>query len=102
MRETGWRDQSWRRGDRLGDYLLLRRERLSVPDLYRRHGPYGFFGGFNVGAIVIWLAGVALWLWLAGSTALISWAQTFGSSGVHVYNIITASSPVILLCAVAY
>jgi hypothetical protein len=44
---------------------------------------------------------VALWLWLAGSTTLISWAQSFGT-GIHVYNVITASTPVILLCAVAY
>jgi hypothetical protein len=42
-----------------------------------------------------------LWLWLAGSTTLISWAQSFGT-GVHVYNLITASTPVILLCAVVY
>jgi len=88
-------------GIALGDYFLLRRERLSVPDLYRRHGPYWFSGGFNLGAIAIWVAGVALWLWLAGSTSLISWAQTFGT-GVNVYNLITASTPVILLCAAAY
>jgi hypothetical protein len=42
-----------------------------------------------------------LWLWLAGSTTLISWAQSFGT-GVHGYNLITASTPVILLCAVVY
>ncbi len=89
-------------GIALGDYFLLRRERLSVPDLYRRRGPYWFTGGFNLGAIAIWIGGVVLWLWLAGSTSLISWAQAFGSSGVSVYNVITASSPVILLCAIAY
>lgn len=88
-------------GIALGDYFLLRREQLSVPDLYRRHGPYWFTGGFNLGAIIIWAGGVALWLWLAGSTTLISWAQSFGT-GVHVYNLITASTPVILLCAVVY
>ena len=88
-------------GIALGDYFLLRRERLSIPDLYRRHGPYWFTGGFNLGAIAIWVMGVALWLWLAGSTTLISWAQKFGT-GVHVYNVITASTPVIALCAVAY
>jgi len=88
-------------GIALGDYFLLRREQLSVPDLYRRHGPYWFTGGFNLGAIIIWAGGVVLWLWLAGSTTLISWAQSFGT-GVHVYNLITASTPVILLCAVVY
>jgi nucleobase:cation symporter-1, NCS1 family len=88
-------------GIALGDYFLLRREQLSVPDLYRRHGPYWFTGGFNLGAIAIWVGGVVLWLWLAGSTTLISWAQSFGT-GVHVYNLITASTPVILLCAVVY
>jgi cytosine/uracil/thiamine/allantoin permease len=74
---------------------------LSVPDLYRRHGPYWFTGGFNLGALAIWAGGVALWLWLAGSTTLISWAQSFGT-GSAVYNVITASTPVILLCALAY
>jgi fermentation-respiration switch protein FrsA (DUF1100 family) len=67
----------------------------------RRNGPYWFTGGFNLGAIVIWLAGVVVWLWLAGSTTLISWAQSFGA-GISVYNVITASTPVILGCAVAY
>jgi nucleobase:cation symporter-1, NCS1 family len=89
-------------GIALGDYFLLRRERLSVPDLYRRNGPYWFTGGFNLGAIVIWLGGVVVWLWLAGATTLISWAQTFGSGGVSVYNVLTASTPVILGCAVVY
>ncbi|GEM_PF-1891365 len=88
-------------GIALGDYFLLRRERLSVPDLYRRNGPYWFTSGFNLGAIVIWVLGVAAWLWLAGSTTLISWAQSFGT-GVGVYNVITASTPVILGCALAY
>lgn len=88
-------------GIALGDYFLLRRERLSVPDLYRRHGPYWFTGGFNIGAIAIWIAGVVVWLWLAGSTTLISWAQGFGT-GAHVYNLLTASTPVIVLCAIAY
>jgi nucleobase:cation symporter-1, NCS1 family len=88
-------------GIALGDYFLLRRERLSVPDLYRRHGPYWFTSGFNLGAIAIWVAGVVLWVWLAGSTTLISWAQSFGT-GIHVYNVITASTPVILLCAIVY
>jgi NCS1 family nucleobase:cation symporter-1 len=89
-------------GVALGDYFLLRRERLSVPDLYRRHGPYWFTSGFNLGAIAIWAAGAVLWLWLAGSTTLISWAQSFGSTGLPVYNVVTASTPVILLCALAY
>ncbi len=88
-------------GIALGDYFLLRRERLSVPDLYRRRGPYWFTGGFNFGAIAIWVAGAVIWLWLAGSTTLISWAQSFGT-GSSIYNVITASTPVILLCAVAY
>jgi nucleobase:cation symporter-1, NCS1 family len=88
-------------GIALGDYFLLRRERLSVPDLYRRNGPYWFTSGFNLGAIVIWVAGVVVWLWLAGSTSLISWAQSFGT-GISVYNVITASTPVILGCALVY
>ena len=50
---------------------------------------------------MIWAGGVVLWLWLAGSTTLISWAQSFGS-GVHVHNLLTASTPVIVLCAVVY
>jgi hypothetical protein len=50
--------------------------------------PYWFTGGFNLGAIIIWAGGVVLWLWLAGSTTLISWAQSFGT-GVHVYNLCT-------------
>ena len=88
-------------GIALGDYFLLRRQRLSVPDLYRRNGPFWFTGGFNVGALLVWVVGVALWVYLAGWTTYIGWVQHLGK-GEAIYNILTASTPVILVCAVAY
>jgi nucleobase:cation symporter-1, NCS1 family len=40
------------------DYLLVRRGRLAVDDLYRHSGAYSYRGGINHGAIAATLAGV--------------------------------------------
>ncbi len=88
-------------GVALGDYFLVRRQHVDVAELYRRHGRYWFTNGFNLGALVIWLCGVALWVYLAGWQTSIGLAQQLGQ-GEGLFNIATASAPVIVLCAVGY
>lgn len=43
----------------IADYYLVRRTRLSVPDLYRTGGAHWFTGGFNPRALVALAAGIA-------------------------------------------
>ena len=35
----------------IADYFLVRKASLSVDDLYRRHGAYEYWGGFNLNAL---------------------------------------------------
>lgn len=48
------------------DYFLVKRQRYAVDDLYRLDGAYGYSGGFNLEAIVVWAIGVATYLGIAG------------------------------------
>jgi NCS1 family nucleobase:cation symporter-1 len=43
----------------IADYYLVRRTRLSVPDLYRTAGAHWFTGGFNLRALVALAVGIA-------------------------------------------
>ncbi|HXG08991.1 MAG TPA: NCS1 family nucleobase:cation symporter-1 [Gemmataceae bacterium] len=43
----------------IADYFLVRRTRLDLPGLYRRQGPYWYWGGFNPVALVALAAGIA-------------------------------------------
>jgi NCS1 family nucleobase:cation symporter-1 len=43
----------------IADYYVLRRRRLDLAGLYRRHGPYWYTGGVNVLALVALAAGIA-------------------------------------------
>ena len=40
------------------DYYVLRRQQLSVPDLYRYHGRYAYRHGFNPAAIIALIIGI--------------------------------------------
>jgi NCS1 family nucleobase:cation symporter-1 len=44
----------------LADYLVVRRGRLSVPDLYSEDGAYGYHRGVNPNAIIALAAGIAV------------------------------------------
>ena len=89
-------------GIAMADYFLIRRQRLVVADLYRqRGGRYWYNRGWNVGAIVIWVLGVILWEYLAGWSTSFGVFQSFGK-GESLYNLFTASTPVILVCGAAY
>ncbi len=88
-------------GIALADYFLIRKQNLVVPDLYRRGGRYWFTGGFNLGAVLVWIVGVILWVYLAGWSTYIPLAQKLGQ-GEGIYNYISASVPVILICAALY
>jgi NCS1 family nucleobase:cation symporter-1 len=46
----------------IADYWALRRGRLDLAGLYRRNGPYWYWGGFNPIALVALAAGMALCL----------------------------------------
>lgn len=43
----------------IADYWVLRRARLDLAGLYRRDGPYWYFGGFNPIALIALVAGIA-------------------------------------------
>src|SRR5467141_3743463 len=44
----------------IADYWLVRKKRLALGDLYRRHGTYTYLGGWNLRAVVATLIGCAL------------------------------------------
>jgi NCS1 family nucleobase:cation symporter-1 len=46
-------------GVMIADYWIIRRQRLSIDDLYRRDGIYRFAGGWNPIAVVALVAGIA-------------------------------------------
>jgi NCS1 family nucleobase:cation symporter-1 len=43
----------------IADYFVIRRMRLDLAGLYRRDGPYWYFGGFNPFAIIALVLGIA-------------------------------------------
>ena len=42
----------------IADYFIIRKSRLVVDDLYRRHGDYEYSAGFNYRALAALAAGV--------------------------------------------
>jgi nucleobase:cation symporter-1, NCS1 family len=48
------------------DYFVVSRQRYEVSELYNPNGLYGYQGGFNIEALVIWLVGVVVFIGLAG------------------------------------
>jgi NCS1 family nucleobase:cation symporter-1 len=88
-------------GVALGDYFLLRRQHVDLIGLYQGEGgPYWFKRGFNPVALSVWIAGMAMWLFLGGWTSYVSWLH-FGP-GEKVFTYLTATAPVIIFCALAY
>jgi NCS1 family nucleobase:cation symporter-1 len=88
-------------GVALGDYFLVRRQRLDLVGLYQReNSPYWFHGGFNIRALVVWVCGVGVWIFLGGWTSTVSWVQI--AAGEKVFSYLTATAPTIIICAVAY
>lgn len=88
-------------GVALGDYFLVRRQRVDLVGLYRGEGgPYWFKRGFNPVAFAVWAGGIAMWVFLGGWTSSVSWLH-FGS-GEKVFTYLTATAPTIIICAVAY
>ncbi|HLI44651.1 MAG TPA: cytosine permease, partial [Acidimicrobiales bacterium] len=88
-------------GVALGDYFLVRRQRIDLVGLYQRDGgPYWFRSGFNVKALVIWVCGIGVWIFLGGWTSTVSWVQI--ASGEKVFAYLTATAPTIIICALAY
>jgi NCS1 family nucleobase:cation symporter-1 len=47
-------------GVMIADYFLIRRSRLNVEDLYRRHGVYEYNNGVNPRAVIALVAGIAV------------------------------------------
>ena len=82
------------------DYVLIRRGRLNVPDIYTVHGRYYFFHGFNLRAmaavviafVVLLVGQIGLefpgWIYLSKA----SWLTGFVISGL-VYWLIMPKSP---------
>jgi NCS1 family nucleobase:cation symporter-1 len=88
-------------GVALGDYFLVRRQRLDLAGLYKAEGgPYWFVRGFNPVALGVWLLGVALWVFLGGWQSALTWLHI--GAGEPFFNKLTATAPVIIVCAVGY
>jgi putative hydroxymethylpyrimidine transporter CytX len=49
----------------IADHFVARRGGLDVSSLYRRGGPYWYTGGYRISTVVPWLAGFALYHWVA-------------------------------------
>ncbi|KUJ81344.1 NCS1 family transporter [Ruegeria profundi] len=45
------------------DYFLIRGRRLNVPELYREHGQFRYFGGWNPAGLIAWVVGGGLALY---------------------------------------
>ncbi len=45
------------------DYLVIRRSRIDASDLFKPQGKYSYHAGFNIAAIIAWLAGMAVSIW---------------------------------------
>jgi NCS1 family nucleobase:cation symporter-1 len=63
----------------IADYFLLRRTRLDLPGLYRKEGPYWYWGGVNPLALIALGAGIAPCV--PGFLAVVGWAS-FPSGGI--------------------
>lgn len=88
-------------GVALGDYFLVRRQRLDLVGLYQREGgPYWFVRGFNPVALGVWIGGAVLWVFLGGWLSLVTWLHI--DAGERYFNYVTATAPVILVCAATY
>ncbi len=88
-------------GVALGDYFLLRRQRLDLVGLYRRDGgPYWYKRGFNMIALAVWGAGVAVWVFLGGWQSSLTWLHI--GAGQSFFMKLTATAPTIVLTALAY
>jgi nucleobase:cation symporter-1, NCS1 family len=48
------------------DYFVVNHQRYEVSELYDPRGLYGYRGGFNTEALLIWLLGIVLYIAIAG------------------------------------
>ena len=48
------------------DYFVVNRQRYEPSELYDPNGMYGYQGGFNVEALLIWLVGIVAYIAIAG------------------------------------
>lgn len=48
------------------DYFVVRGQRYVAGDLYETAGRYGYQGGFNVEALLVWAVGIVVYIGLAG------------------------------------
>jgi len=79
----------------LVDYLVLRRGRLNVSQIFEDgpHGHYHFFAGFNLAALACVLGGQLLYVWLLDPVSL---------RGRGPVRALTASAPAVIAPMVAY
>ncbi|MHB1928368.1 MAG: cytosine permease [Acidimicrobiales bacterium] len=88
-------------GVALGDYFLLRGQRLDVASLVESgRSPYWYLGGFNLLAVGTWLVGVAAWLCVGGWQTPYRWLAF--APGRHVFEAVTATAPIVVLSALLY
>lgn len=82
-------------GIQIVDYLVLRRDRVSISGIYNRDadGPYYYWGGFNIAAILAFAAGVGTYLYLLNPLTYVS---------SYPYEFTTASLPTIIVAGLVY
>jgi nucleobase:cation symporter-1, NCS1 family len=88
-------------GVAMGDYFLLRRQRLDLVELYRGPGSrYWYRGGWNLIAVGVWIIGLVAWMFLGGWQSPYSWLAF--PPGEHLFNALTATAPVVVGTALLY
>ncbi|MET1153212.1 cytosine permease [Arthrobacter sp.] len=79
----------------LADYFVLRRQRVSLPDLYRYRGEstYHFTGGINWAGMAAVAIGAAFYLWVYNPATL---------ETQPLFLLLTASLPATVIAGIAY
>lgn len=61
------------------DYMIVKRQRIDVPGLYEARGPYTYFKGVNLAAMVSIAAGVAVYYVVPHDIIRFAWALGVGA-----------------------
>lgn len=77
------------------DYLVLRRQVIDVPELFKPagKGSYGFHGGVNLGALIAMVAGISMFMYLYNPITL---------ETREPFTFVTASIPAVLVAGVVH
>lgn len=84
----------------LVDYFFLRKQKIDVEACFDKNGPYRYYKGFNIIAILSQIIGIVVWLFLGG------WMTGFDlitiKLGGVLFNGLGATLPAIIVSALVY